>query len=120
MIDIARFRKINIRAQTAADVYANMDLSPQNNLDFLKRCVRWMPAINFADYETGQVYARLQSGKWIWRNQARFDKALEDSEANAALLAFGRNVYTSPSAGQKRTDVLREKIYTIGAWVKAA
>ena len=120
MIDIARFRKINIRAQTAADVYANMDLSPQNNLDFLKRCVRWMPAINFADYETGQVYARLQSGKWIWRDQARFDKALEDSEANAALLAFGRNVYTSPSAGQKRTDVLREKIYTIGAWVKAA
>jgi hypothetical protein len=120
MIDIARFRKINIRAQTAADVYANMDLSPQNNLDFLKRCVRWMPAINFADYETGQVYARLQSGKWIWRDQARFDKALEDSEANAALLAFGRNVYTSPSAGQKRTDVLREKIYTIGAWGKAA
>jgi hypothetical protein len=120
MIDIARFRKINIRAQTATDVYANMDLSPQNNLDFLKRCVRWIPAINFADYETGKVYARLQSGKWVWRDQPRFDKALEDSEANAALLAFGGNVYTSPSAGQKRTDVASEKMHTIGAWGESA
>jgi hypothetical protein len=116
MIDIARFRKINIRAQTAADVYASMDLSPQNNLDFLKRCVRWIPAINFADYETGQVYARLQSGKWVWRDQPRFDKALEDSQTNAALLAIARNVYASPSAEQKRTDVPSEKMHTIGAW----
>jgi hypothetical protein len=65
-----RFGKINVRAQTAADVYANIDLSPQNNLDFLKRCVRWIPAINFADYKTGQIYARL-----LWRYQPRFNKA---------------------------------------------
>jgi hypothetical protein len=120
MIDIARFRKVNITAQTAADVYANMDLSPQYNLDFLKRCVRWIPAINFADYETGQVYARLQSGKWVWRDQPRFDKALEHSEANAALLAIARNVYASPSAEQKCTDVASEKMHTIGAWGEAA
>ena len=119
MIDIARFRKINIGAQTAADVYANMDLSPQNNLDFLKRCVRWIPAINFADYETGQVYARLQRGKWVWRDQPRFDKALKDPEANAALLAIARNVYGSPGAEQKRTDVATEKMHTIGAWRQA-
>jgi hypothetical protein len=119
MIDIARFRKINIGAQTASDVYANMDLSPQNNLDFLKRCVRWVPAINFADYETGQVYARLQRGKWVWRDQPRFDKALKDSEANATLLAIARNVYGSPGAEQKRTDVATEKMHTIGAWGQA-
>ena len=120
MIDIARFRKINIGAQTAADVYAETDLSPQNNLDFLKRCVRWIPAINFADYETGQVYARLQRGKCAWRDQPRFDKALEDPEANAALLAIARNVYGSPGGEQKRTDVATEKMHTIGAWGKAA
>jgi hypothetical protein len=64
MIDIERFRKINIHAQKPADVYANKNLSPQSNVDFLKRCARWIPVINFADYETGQVYARLQRGKW--------------------------------------------------------
>ena len=63
MIDIERFRKINIRAQRAADVYAHMDLSPQDNVDFLKRCARWIPVINFADYATGHIYGRLQRGK---------------------------------------------------------
>ena len=120
MIDIERFRKINIRAERAADVYANMDLSPQRNLDFLKRCVRWIPAINFGDYETGQIYARLQRGKWVWREQARFDKALEDPEANAALLAIARNAYSPAGTEQKHTDVAAEKMHTIGAWGEAA
>jgi hypothetical protein len=120
MIDIARFRRINIGAQTAADVYQNIDLSPQSNLDFLKRCVRWIPTINFADYNTGQIYARLQRGNWIWRDQPNFERALEDPEANAALLAIARNVYDSPGAEQKRADVATEKIHTIGAWGETA
>jgi hypothetical protein len=120
MIDIERFRKINIRAQREADVYAAMDLSPQSNLEFLKRCVRWIPAINFADYETGQIYARLQRGKWAWCDQPRFDKALEDPEANAALLSIARNVHGSPGTEQKHTDAATEKMHTIGAWGRAA
>jgi hypothetical protein len=119
MIDIARFRKINIGAQTAADVYAKIDLSPSNNLDFLKRCVRWIPAINFADYETGQVYARLERGNWVWRDQPRFDKALEDPEANAALLAIARNVYSPTGTERRHTDVAAEKMHTIGAWARS-
>ncbi len=119
MIDIARFRKINIGAQTAADVYAKIDLSPGNNLDFLKRCVRWIPAINFADYETGQVYARLQRGKWVWRDEPRFDKALEDPDANAALLAIARNVYSPTGTEGRHTDVAAEKMHTIGAWARS-
>jgi hypothetical protein len=120
MIDIARFRKIDIGAQTAADVYADMEMSPQNNLDFLKRCVRWIPTINFADYETGQVYAQLQRGKCVWRDQPRFDKALEDPEANAALLEIARNVYSPTGTEQRHTDVATEKMHTIGAWGEAA
>jgi hypothetical protein len=119
MIDIERFRKINIQAQRGADVYADIDLSPQNNLDFLKRCVRWISAINFADYENGQIYARLQGGKWIWRDQLRFDKALKDPEANAALLAITPNVYSPPGTGQKRTDIAAEKMHTMGTWGEA-
>src|SRR5262249_51753525 len=120
MIDIARFRKIKIGAQTAADVYANMDLSPQKNLDFLKRCVRWIPAINFADYETGQIYARLQRGNWAWRDQALFERALEDPEANAALLAIARNVYASPAAERKCIELTTDEMHTIGAWGETA
>jgi hypothetical protein len=120
MIDIARFRKINIGAQTAADVYANMDLSPQNNLDFLRRCVRWIPAINFADYETGQIYARLQGGKWIWRDPPRFNKALEDPEANAALQAVARVNSSGGTEEKQHSEVATQKLHTIGGWGDAA
>jgi hypothetical protein len=121
MIDIERFRKINIRAQRTADVYASVNLSPQSNVDFLKRCVRWIPVINFADYETGQLYARLQGGKWVWRDQPRFDKALGNPETKAGLLAVARSVDDAAcSAEEKHIDVAMEKIHTLGAWGGAA
>jgi len=121
MIDIERFRKINIHAQKPADVYANKNLSPQSNVDFLKRCARWIPVINFADYETGQVYARLQRGKWAWRNDRRFDEALDDPDARAGLLAVAPNVYDSTAGTeQKRADLATEKAHTLGAWGEAA
>ena len=120
MIDIERFRKINIRAQRAADVYAHMDLSPQGNVDFLKRCARWIPVINFADYETGHIYARLQRGKWVWRDEPHFRKALEDPEAKAGLLAVARDVHdaagSSPGVQRQDTDVAAEKMHTLGTW----
>jgi hypothetical protein len=120
MIDIERFRKINIQAQRAVDVYADMNLSPQSNLDFLRRCVRWIPTINFAEYENGQTYARLQRGKWVWRDQQRFDKALKNPEANAALLAIAPDVYSPANTEQKRTNIAAEKMHTIGAWGEAS
>jgi hypothetical protein len=121
MIDIERFRKINVRAQRAADVYANVDLSPQSNVDFLKRCIRWIPVINFADYETGQLYARLEGGRWVWRDKPRFDKALDDPDTKAGLLAVARTVDNPAcSAEQRHADVTTEKIHTLGAWGAAA
>jgi hypothetical protein len=121
MIDIERFRKINIQAHRAADVYANMDPSPQSNVDFLKRCVRWIPVINFADHETGQVYARLERGHWAWRDEPRFNRALDGPEASAGLRAVAPNIYAPPSdPEQKHIDVASEKMHTLGAWGEAA
>jgi hypothetical protein len=121
MIDIERFRKINIQAQKAADVYANMDLSPQGNVDFLKRCARWIPVINFADYESGRTYARLQRGKWVWRNEAHFQKALEDTDAKAGLLAVAHDVHGSAfDTEPKDADAATEKMHTLGAWGELA
>ena len=59
----------------------------EHNVDFLKRCARWIPVINFADYETGEIYARLERGKWVWRDEQRFAAALKDPDAKAGLLA---------------------------------
>jgi len=117
MLDIERFRRINIQAQQAADVYASTNLSPQNNVDFLKRCTRWIPVINFADYETGYVYARLKRGKWAWRDELHFEKALENPDAKAGLLAIAPNVYSpGQDTEQAQIDVAIEKTHTLGAW----
>src|SRR5262245_64053237 len=117
MIDIDRLMKINIHFQKPADVYANKNLSPQSNVDCLKRCARWIPVINFADYETGRVYARLKRGKWVWRDEKQFDKALDNPDAKAGLLAIASNVYSpAVDAEQAQTDVPTEKMHTLGAW----
>ena len=117
MIDIERFRKINIQAQQATDVYTNTNLSPQNNVDFLKRCARLIPVINFADYETGHIYARLERGKWVRRDGPQFGRALDNADARAGLLAIAPNTYSSAvDAEQIQTDVTMEKMHTLGAW----
>jgi hypothetical protein len=117
MIDIERFRKINIRAQTAADIYADKDLSPQGNVDFLRRCANWIPVINFADYETGQVYAQLKRGRWAWRDEQGFGEALKNPDANAGLLAVAHDDHGSAARTEhKRTNVVAEKVHTLGTW----
>ena len=121
MLDIERFRKINIHAQKPEEVYVNENLAPECNVGFMKRCARWIPIINFADYETGQVYARLKDGKWAWRDDQRFASALNDPDAKAGLEAITPNDYDL-TAGTKvdRTNLDTDKAHTLGAWGEAA
>jgi hypothetical protein len=120
MLDIDRFRKINIHAKKAEDVYAGMNITPECNVEFLKRCARMIPIINFADYETGQVYARLEHGTWSWRDEQRFARALEESDARAGLEAVAPNRRDSVAdAVATPTALTIDKAHTLGAWGEA-
>ena len=121
MIDIDRFRKINIHAHKPEEVYIDENVAPERNVDFLKRCARWIPIINFADFRTGQVYARLEHGKWAWRDERKFAQTLEDPDAKAGLLAVASGVVT-PSDGAAKVDInlASEKVHTLGSWGEAA
>ncbi|MGA7388937.1 MAG: hypothetical protein WBW99_13560 [Pseudolabrys sp.] len=120
MLDIERFRKINIRAQKPEEVYLGKNLAPARNVEFLKRCARWISIINFADFETGQVFARLKHGKWAWRDDQRFASALNEPDAKAGLEAIAPNNYDL-TAGTKvdRTNLEIDKAHTLGAWGEA-
>jgi len=120
MLDIERFKKINIRAKTPEEVYANENLAPEHNVDFLKRCARWIPIINFADHETGQIYARLEHGKWAWHDEERFANALNDPDAKAGLEAMTADDF-GPAAGTtlEQSNLDMEKVHTLGAWGEA-
>jgi hypothetical protein len=119
MIDIDRFRKINIYACKPEEVYRDRNLAPEHNVEFLRRCARWIPIINFADYQTGKPYARLQQGKWTWLDERRFGKALQDSDAKAGLLAMNSDVFAqNTSAVENQTNVAAEKVHTLGNWAE--
>ena len=57
--------------------------------EFLRRCVRLIRIINFADRATGRVYARLEHGKWKWRDEQRISRMLADPDVRAAIMAIG-------------------------------
>ena len=120
MLDIEKFRKINIRAKKPEEVYVGKNLAPEGNVEFLKRCARWIPIINFADYETGLVYARLKHGKWAWRDDQRFACALNNPDSKAGLEAIAPNNYDL-IAGTKvdRGHLDLDKTHTMGTWGEA-
>ncbi len=117
MLDIDRFRSININAHGPEEVYVDGDPAPERNVGFLKRCARLIPVINFADYETGRRYARLERGTWVWRDEQTFSRMLDDPQARAGLKAIAPARYDSAAArAPEPTDVAAEKLHTLGAW----
>jgi hypothetical protein len=121
MLDIERFRKININARRPEEVFSEKKLAPERNVDFLKRCARLIPVINFADYETGRPYARLENGTWTWRDERRFAGMLDDPDAATGLGAIAAP-RCDPAAARspERVDVAAEKLHTLGAWGEGA
>jgi hypothetical protein len=117
MLDIERFRKINIQARQPEEVYFAKELAPERNVGFLKRCARLIPIINFADYATGRTYARLEHGTWTWRDERMFARMLDDPDARAGLKAIAADRYDSAAATvPERTSLTAEKTHTLGAW----
>jgi hypothetical protein len=121
MLDVDRFRKINIHAKHPGEVYRQEKMEPASNAEFLKHCARMIPAINFADCRTGRVYGRLQQGQWVWRDAERFASMLEDADAGAGLRALGspdQATGTAPAPGLANLE--EDKDHTLGAWGRDA
>jgi hypothetical protein len=120
MLDIERFRKINVNAHRPEEVHPDKELAPERNIDFLKRCARLIPVINFADHETGRTFARLENGTWTWRDERVFARLLDDPAARAGLTALAAERIGSVAAGiAGRVDLAAEKLHTLGAWGEA-
>jgi hypothetical protein len=115
MLDVDRFRKINIHAQKPEDVYVDKELAPERNVQFLQRCARLIPIINFADRATGRVYARLEHGQWTWRDEERISLILADPDARAAMAAMPvkrrEDATTSPA---RQADLAIDDLHNLG------
>ena len=89
LLDVDRYRKIDIGAIRPEDVYGDTRaMAPGNNTEFLRQCARMLRAINFADYETGRIYARMEAGRFTWTDPQALAAATRDPDTRAGLEAF--------------------------------
>ena len=119
MIDIERFRKVNVDAKTPAQIFSSTDMKPTNNVDYIRRCADEVSEILFADQKTAYVYARVVEGELTWCDPKYIEKQTQRSGVKVALEALG---YSGKAVGNKSVasvepiDVAHEKRFTLGRW----
>lgn len=89
LLDIERFRKINVYAETPDEVYAGVDRAPEHNIGFLKACIARLGQVRFAERGTGRVYARFEQGRLVARDDAVLARVAEDATIRAIGAAIG-------------------------------
>ena len=100
MLDIDRYRKIDVNATRSVEVYPDGHaMAAANNTHFLTQCVRMLSAVNFADRDTGRIYLRLEGGRPIWRDAEILAKAMLDAETRAGILAVAPDALDAIQAG---------------------
>ena len=116
LIDIERFRKINLAARRPEEVREAAAMAPDRNTGFLKDCARRIPVINFAEAGSGRVYARLERGQWTYRDEAACARACADDDVRAGLEAIGFGDDSAPGATEAPPHLELEDAHTLGAW----
>lgn len=122
LLDIDRYRKINIDATSPASVYPDGSaMAPENNTRFLRECAQRIPRVNFVDRNSGRIYARLESGRLTWTDAELLDVARRDPETQAGLLAVAPEAAngqpgTRVESGELYQALEAARFHTIGAW----
>ena len=121
LLDVERWRKIEVDALSPEAVYpAGDEMRPEHNARFLAECVSRLPAVNFANRETGRVYARTESGRLAWVAAVGLADAMADAETRAGILAVLPDVLGD--AVPRRASVVLQagRFHTLGEWGGAA
>jgi hypothetical protein len=85
LLDVDRYQKINVNAKQRSEIYAHMLRKDEDfQADFVRECVRRIPCVNFANQDTGQIYARMVAGKLEYWDARRFDQ-FSDGRSRAAI-----------------------------------
>ncbi len=117
LLDVERYRKIDIDAAGPDGVYPGGEaMAPQGNVQFLADCVRRLPAVNFADRETGRVYARTEGGRLAWIDPEALARATADAETRAGIFAVVPEAL-GDTARRRDGEVLQaDRFHTLGQW----
>ncbi|WP_238296519.1 zeta toxin family protein, partial [Methylobacterium soli] len=118
LLDVDRFRKINIDADGPEAVYPDANqMAPERNTDFLRQCARRMATIRFAEHGSGRVYASLDRGRLTCRDGTAYARALADPDMRAAFAAIGGDRLGEEALPTAPSEIInRDETETLGAW----
>lgn len=125
LLDIDRFRKINVHATCPEAVYPPPEqMSAEHNALFLLQCVRRIPNVNFVHWSSGRVYARFESAKLAWVDRDVLACAFDEPDARAGLLAVAPEIGGSPrhdpqTAARQGEAIEAARFHTLGRWGRA-
>ncbi|MGE0845917.1 MAG: hypothetical protein AB7L41_06575 [Flavobacteriaceae bacterium] len=112
MLDIERYRRIDIHATTPEEVYREPADADERNTGFLEACVERMERIEFVDPRSGRVYAVVENGGWAKRDDAgrrgRTGKILD------SLRLPARPASTASADGLDTPSLSDEPNYVVG------
>jgi len=120
LLDIERFKRINVDARTPAALYADRPLlAPDLNVGFLKRCIERFREVNFASQTTGRVYLRIAAGAPLLVDRAALQEAVADPGTRAVLRAVAPGAFEAavPTAdGPVHLGAIVQGSATLGQW----
>ncbi|MFZ4111445.1 MAG: hypothetical protein ACOYKQ_13370, partial [Polymorphobacter sp.] len=118
MLDIERYRKINVEARNPREVYPGAaEMTPENNTQFLTECIRRLPVVNFADRSSQRIWLRMEHGKPVWSDPQALTIAIADPETRAGIAAIAPQALNGNDLPQATARILdTERMHTLGNW----
>lgn len=115
LIDIDRFRKVDIFARSPEAVFKGADLSASANTTFLRECLRRMTIVRFVQAETGRAILRLERGRITALDPSTLAAVKEGPEwvAACALIGFPADPASIPALDETLNPA---DAPTLGAW----
>ena len=119
LLDVERFRKINIDAKSPAEVYLDpAAMAPERNTAFLLRC-GMIRRITLADQRTGRIYAEIEAEAVRGIDPEALALAMADHDTRVALLALAPGIRAAKPWREPRFLGSAEQAHTIGRWGSA-
>jgi hypothetical protein len=121
-LDIERYARIDVEARAAEFLYSDRaQLSPDRNVDFLRRCVETFRQVNFADQASGRVYLRIERGRPIVMDAAAFDSAARTPDTLAGIRAVAPDALEGGVPDARQAQYLRAQeganpLPSLGQW----
>lgn len=119
LLNVDRYKKVNIAATEPAEIFTKADLEAKANTHFIVQCAKTVNTIIFADQQTAERYATLTAGELDWWDADYIEQHASTEGLLEVLEALGYTGKASPAAvaeSNSLIDVEQERRITIGRW----